>query len=316
MKPEELKEKLVGVQIVMPTPFKENYELDKEGLRKLTRFLIDRGIKEGEGVLIPAGSTGECPMLDDDERKEVFKIVTEEANGEVPVVVGCNHTDTRTVIKLAKYAQEIGASGVMINPPYYFKPSHEVIMNHYSAVAKEIDIGIMIYNNWFVTQTDISVQTLEKLAQIPNIIAIKENSPALEKVEEVYYRLGDKINVISGNGDLHEPYLGYLGLPGFVSAFASFMPEKLLEIYRLTKKGEYNKARDAHRKLMPLWDFYKSDDVSKYDSAKFIIYLKEIMNYLGLPAGPVRLPLVSLTIEEREKAITVLKQLGLDKKRM
>jgi len=315
MKPEELRKKLVGVQIVMSTPFKDDYELDKEGMRKHTRFLIENGIKEGNGVLIPGGSTAECPMMSIEERKEALKIVIEEANGEVPVVAGCNNTDTRQVIELAKFVQNVGADGVMVNPPYYWKPTPEVILRHYEAIAKEIDIGIMVYNNWFVTQTDISVQTLERLAEIPNIVGIKENSIVMEKIEDVYYRLGDKINVISGNGDLHEPFLGYMGLPGFVSAFANFIPEKLLEIYKLTQKEDFLGARKIHRELMPLWSFYKSEE-SRYDSAKFIIYLKEIMNYLGLPAGPVRLPLVPLNKSEKEEVVNTLKDLGLDKKRM
>ncbi len=95
---EDLKDKIKGVVVVMIAPFKENYELDEDGLRKLTRFLIDSGTKEGRGVLVPAGSTGECPMLTDEERKKIFEIVKEEAKDTVPVIGGCNHTDTKTVI--------------------------------------------------------------------------------------------------------------------------------------------------------------------------------------------------------------------------
>ena len=133
-----LREKLVGIIVVTTTAFTSSYEIDREGIRRHTRFLIDSGIKEGMGVLLPTGSTGECPSLREDERKEVMKIVIDEARGEVPVVCGCNHTDTRVVIELAKFAQEAGADGVMISPPYYWKPSEDVIIRHYKKIAEEI----------------------------------------------------------------------------------------------------------------------------------------------------------------------------------
>ncbi|MCK4786304.1 MAG: dihydrodipicolinate synthase family protein [Desulfobacteraceae bacterium] len=304
MKPEELKQKICGVLAVMTTPFKSDYELDTEGAKKHTRFLIDRGIREGMGVLVPTGSTGECPMLREDERKQMIMAVVEETNGDVPIIAGCNHTDTRVVIELAQYAQEVGADGVMISPPYYWKPTEDVILRHYEAIANEIDIGIMVYNNWFASQIDIPVSTLEKLARIPNIVALKENSPIIEKWDEVCNVLGKTIKIVSGNGDLHEPCAGVSGAVGMISGIVNFAPEKVLAIYQAEKNADFLKARELHRELLPIANFYKSED-----SARYIVYLKEIMNMLGIPAGPARLPLVPLTAQEKAQVKKVLKQL-------
>lgn len=153
-----LREKIKGVVVVMVTPFKENYEIDEDALRKLTRFLVESGIKEGKGVLVPAGSTGECPMLTEEERRYIFKVIKEEAGNAVPILGGCNHTDTRAVIKLVQYAEEAGLDGVMISPTYYWKPNEEMILNHFRAIAKATNMGIMVYNNWFASQLRMSTK--------------------------------------------------------------------------------------------------------------------------------------------------------------
>ena len=305
MKPEEFKQKFGEVIVVMTTPFKSNYELDLEGVRKHTRYIIDHGLKS-KGVLIPTGSTGECPMLREGERKEVIKNVIEEANGDVLVVPGCNHTDTRVVIELAKYSQELGADGVMISPPYYWKPSEEVILRHYKAIANEIDLGIVVYNNWFASQIDIPVSTLLKLSEIPNIVALKENTSSLEKWDEVGTLLDGKLTVVSGNGDLHEPCAGLLASKGIISGIANFIPESLLKIYDAEQENDFRKACKLHRDLLPLANFYKGSSSSRY-----IVYLKEIMNLMGIPAGTSRLPLVPLNKQEKLEVKKVVEDLKL-----
>lgn len=301
MKHEEFKQKFGEVIVVMTTPFKSNYELDIEGVREHTRYIIDNGLK-GRGVLIPTGSTGECPMLREVERKEVIKNVVEEANGDVLVVPGLNHTDTRVVIELAKYSQEVGADGVMISPPYYWKPTEEVILRHFKAIANETDLGIVVYNNWFASQIDIPVSTLLKLAEIPNIVALKENTPSLEKWDEVGTLLDGKLTVVSGNGDLHEPCAGLLASKGLISGIANFAPARLLEIYDAQQEDDFRKACKLHRDLLPFANFYKGSSSSRY-----IVYLKEIMNLMGIPAGPARLPLVPLNEEEKAEVKKVVK---------
>lgn len=306
MKPEELKEKLKGVLVVMTTPFKSNFELDEEGLRKHTKFLIENGIENDTGCLIPTGSTGECPMLSVEERKRVLEIVLDEARGKVLVIAGCNHTDTRKVIELCQYAEEAGADGVMVSPPYYWRPSEMIIIKHYESIAKSIGLGILIYNNWFATQVDISVETIIKLAEIKNIIGIKENTPSLAKLYKVVASVGEKISVCNGNGEIHEPSAYIVGVKGFVSGIANFLPQLSVDLYKAEKEGDYAKAKDIYLKLAPLLDLMYGPSAS---AGQYISYIKAAMQMLGLPAGPPRPPLLPLTLEEKQQLKDLLDKL-------
>jgi 4-hydroxy-tetrahydrodipicolinate synthase len=285
----DLKDKVKGIVVVMTTPFRENYELDDDGLRRLTRFLINSGVKEGKGVLVPAGSTGECPMLTDEERRDIFKIVKGEAKGEVPVIGGCNHTDTRAVIKLVHYAEEAGLDGVMISPPYYWKPSEKILLNHYKAIAKETKLGIMVYNNWFASQLDIPIETMVRLVdEVPNIVALKDNSPYISKLSKMIEVLGDRISIVNGSGEPHEPYASLMGARGFVTGEACLIPKTCLSIYEAEKKKDYQTAKEILKKAGPLLDYIlqAGDNLADY-----IVKLKAGMNIVGLPGGIPRLPL-------------------------
>ncbi|HPC76867.1 MAG TPA: dihydrodipicolinate synthase family protein [bacterium] len=285
----DLNDKIRGVVVVMITPFKEDYELDEDGLRRLTRFLIDSGIKEGKGVLVPAGSTGECPMLTDEERKRIFKIVKDEAKDTVPVIGGCNHTDTRTVIKLVHYAEEAGLDGVMISPPYYWKPSEKIILNHYKAIARETELGIMVYNNWFASQLDIPVETMVRLVdEVPNIVALKDNSPYISKLAKMIETLGERISIVNGAGEPHEPYASLMGSRGFVTGEACIIPKTCLSIYEAEVKEDYQRAKEILRQAKPLLDYILDAGDS---GADYIVKIKAGLNILGLPGGIPRLPL-------------------------
>lgn len=285
----DLKDKIRGVVVVMITPFKEDYELDEDGLRRLTRFLIDSGIKEGKGVLVPAGSTGECPMLTDEERERIFKIVKDEAKDTVPVIGGCNHTDTRTVIKLVHYAEEAGLDGVMISPPYYWKPSEKIILNHYKAIARETELGIMVYNNWFASQLDVPVETMVRLVdEVPNIVALKDNSPYISKLAKMIETLGERISIVNGAGEPHEPYASLMGSRGFVTGEACIIPKTCLSIYEAEVKEDYQRAKEILRQAKPLLDYILDAGDS---GADYIVKIKAGLNILGLPGGIPRLPL-------------------------
>ncbi len=310
MQVEELHRKMKGVMVVMTTPFKANFELDTEGLRKNVQFLIGSGIKTGNGVLIPGGSNGECHLLRISERKKIAEIVVEEANGEVPVLVGCNHTGTGIVIELAQYAEEAGADGIMLAPPYYWRLSEKTIINHYKAVADSISIGMMVYNNSSVAQVDLSIEAMKELAKVANIIAIKDCSGDLPKSERMVRELGDKIAVLNGNGESWEPYCALMGKVGLISGMAQFAPKIALELYLASKEGDFKKAVDIRNKISPFIDFYK-DVTATYDRSAQTVINKEAQNILGIPAGPPRLPLLPLPDELGEKLRGILQNMGL-----
>ena len=298
----ELKDKIKGIVVVMVTPFKSNYEIDEEGVRKLTRYLIDNGVKTGYGVLVPTGSTGESPMLTDEERKKIFKVVKDEAGNDVPILGGCNHTDTRTVINLVKYAEEVGLDGVMISPPYYWKPYEEMIITHYKAVAKETNLGIMVYNNWFASQIDIPVETMVKLVEeVPNIVALKDNSVIISKLARMIKVLGDKISIVNGNGEPHEPYAALMGAKGFVTGEACLIPKTLLEIYNAELAGDYRKALDILNRASTLLDFLLEGE----KETDYLVRIKAAMNLVNLRGGIPRLPI----LPANEKIIDELRKI-------
>jgi len=305
---EILKEKIRGVVVVMITPFKENYELDEEGLRKLTRFLIDSGIREGKGVLVPAGSTGECAMLTDEERKRIFQIVKDEAKNEVPVIGGCNHTDTRTVIKLVHYAEEAGLDGVMISPPYYWKPDERMVLTHYKAIAKETSLGIMVYNNWFASQLDIPVDLMVKLVEeVPNIVALKDNCNVISKLAKMIEVLGNRISIVNGSGEPHEPYAALMGARGFVTGEACVIPKTCVAIYEAEEKKDWDKAKELLKKSSVVWNYLLSGN----HIADYIVRVKAALNILGLPGGIPRLPLLPASEEEKRELERLLNKFEL-----
>jgi len=285
---DQLREKIKGIVVPMITPFKSNYDIDEEGLRRLTRYLIDSGVRTNYGVLVPAGSTGECSMLTDEERRRIFEIVKDEAGDDVPILGGCNHTDTRTVIKLVKYAEEAGLDGVMISPPYYWKPSEEMILTHYKAIAKETNLGIMVYNNWFASQLDIPVETMVKLVEeVPHIVALKDNSAIISKLARMTKVLGGTIAVLNGSGELHEPYAALMGAKGYVSAASCLIPRTCLEVYRAELTGDYEKAKGILNKASALLEYLLTGE----NDTDCLVRIKAAMNLVNLPGGIPRLPI-------------------------
>ena len=310
MELKKFKDTLRGVDVVMVTPFDEKLNVDIPGLRKLVRFIIDNGLKEGVGVLTSTGSTGECPMLSVEERKRILEVIVEEAKGEVPVIAGCNHASTMTVVELVKHAESAGASGVMVSPPYYWAPTEQVILEHYRKVAEATNLGILVYNNYFASQVDIPIPTLRKLSQIDNIVALKENTAVLGKLIQVVEAVRDELTVISGLGERHEPYASFIGTKGFVSSLANFAPRISLEIYETEKAGKYEEAKRLHSQLMPLFKlvWWRGDG----DSSRYISYVKEIVRMRGIIShSAVRPPILPMDESKKEKLRNQLRTMGL-----
>ena len=311
MKGKDLKEELRGVHVIVYTPFKPDFALDEEGMREQVRYLIDHGVKRGQGVLIPTGSGGECAALTIAERKRIMEIVVDEARGEVPVVPGCNHSGTGIVIELARHAREVGADGVMVMPTYYFRPpGDETIFRHYQAISEAADIGILVYNNPTITGANMSVQLVGRLAEIENVAGVKECSPRLYKhrMEQMLY--GDRIAIVSGQGPLEEPYHLMIGQPGYVAGYTNFAPEINVGIYKAAMSGDMDRAAELSHKLLPL-------GVCLYNlgrtagAGQGTALLKECCRLAGRPGAIPRPPLLPATKEQSEQLETQLANLGV-----
>jgi len=297
---DELKEKLRGVLVVMVTPFTEKDEVDEEGLRENTRFLVEKGVN----VLVPTGSTGEFYALFDDERKKVIRTVVDEANGKVPVVAGTAHAGTKLTLEMSRYAEDVGADGAMIVSPYYHHPSDEGIYQHYRTVAEGLNIGIMVYNNPRTSKVTIKPPLMARLAEIDQIVADKETTYDMKQFHDMISLVGDKIQVLCGMGELWYSFVAPLGSPGFISSTANFAPEISLNLYHAAEKGDFAEVKRVIEFISPL------ERLSDKLGHRFVSMVKEAMNLLGLSGGRVRLPLTPLTENEEKELRKALASLG------
>lgn len=303
--PREFKEKYKGIQIVMITPFNDDYSLDEDGLRQNTNFLIDSGAH----VLIPTGSTGEFWNLTEEEHRKVIEIVVDETNGRLPVVPGTGYSGTKQTIEISKYAEEVGADGVLVVPPYYVVPTPEGIYQHFKTLAKSLNIGIIVYNNPAMVKMSIGPDLLIRLSEIPNIVGVKNTTINFLEVAQDLYLLGDKITFSAGL-EPQAPYFYLAGGKGCVSELANFAPQIPLEMYEQAMKKNWEKVMEIQHSLEPYYEFV--DRKSRECSGMiWITIIKEAMKLLKLPGWPPRKPLLPLNDDDLKELREILKKIGL-----
>jgi 4-hydroxy-tetrahydrodipicolinate synthase len=306
--PQEVKPLIVGGQVIMLTSFKSGTMLDEEGICEHTNWMIENGLIEGRGVLTVGGSNGECFSMSLEERKRLFEIVVKAARGRVPVLAGCNHTGTWQVVELAKHAEKVGADAVMVIPPYYENPaSPEAVIAHYRTVAENTNIGIMIYNNQWVTGQDLPVELLEKLAEIDNIIAIKECTPHFFKLREVLRRLSTRWSVISAFGEYWMPYDYMMGSDGFVTLIGNWAPGLVAEVHAACLAGDVKRCETLYERIFPVNSFI--DTAGPYQT---IATAKEAARLAGRPISRFeRPPLLPISRERSEQLKQLMQNSGM-----
>jgi len=316
MEVEEVKKKLVGIQAVMPTPFKSDFSLDPEGLRKNTKFLVDNGIRTGVGFLSPTGSIGEFSSMKVEEIKEVIKTVVDAANGEVPVVPGTSSTYTETAIELAKFAESVGALAVMVTPPFYgvLSPTEEEMYTHWKMVNDAINIGLVIYNLGVYgpayTHLDVTEGLMHKLVKLKNVVGIKY-APAnmnMWTYVRMLEKFADKISFIDNAGPATSIDLGFkLGARSYVSSISNFLPKHELEVWETTKKNDYDTLRKKLEEFTLPWYRF----LGKYPGLGNKGLIKVAMDLFGLAGGYMRPPFNQIPQEIREEAKELFVRLGV-----
>jgi 4-hydroxy-tetrahydrodipicolinate synthase len=264
-----------------------------EALRENVRFQIENGVHG----LVPLGTTGESPTIKEEERKLIIKTVVDEVNGKIPVIVGTGTYSTEEAIRLSKEAQDLGADGLLVVAPYYNKPTQEGLYLHFKAISEAVDIPIIVYNIPGRTGVNVEVQTLVRLSQFDNIVAVKEASGNLAQVMDIIEALGDRITVLSGDDNFTLPIIA-LGGKGVISVISNLLPKPMVEFVEAALKGDFKKAKELHYHLLPLF------------KAAFIetnpIPIKTMMNLVGMKAGPCRLPLCNMQPHNLEKVKKIL----------
>lgn len=324
MSSKELKERTKGVLHLVMTPFDENEELDEEALRESLRHVVNK-LKGEDAVFIPTGSTGEFYAMTDEECKKVAKITVEEVNGEFPVMVGTARAGTKATLEMSRYAQDIGADGVMIVLPYYHLVTKEGLYRHYKRIADNLNIGIMIYNNPVTSKLYIEPDLMAKLSKIENIVADKENiSNAV-----AYYWMQKAVDpedmvIVCGLGQLMYPFEALYGCPGYVTELANFVPEIATGLYKAAMQKDFNKLTELTNKIAPYHQFISriaqrrgslptvlSPHIATAELPFYQSVCKEAMTLIGLPGGRVRDPMENITAEEKDELRSVLRDLGV-----
>lgn len=289
---------LKGVFTALATPFK-NGKVDEDALRSLIEFQL----KEGVDGLVPCGTTGEAPTLSYEEHETVIELTVKYAKGSVPVVAGTGSNSTKEAIELTEGAKRLGADGCLLTTPYYNKPTQEGLYRHYKEIAGAVDIPLILYNIPGRTGINMTPETIKKVAEIPNIVGIKEASGSLVQVSEIYRLTGGSFTILSGDDNIFLPMMS-VGAVGVISVLSNIMPKELKELYRaFMEKKDIEKARDLHTRLMPLFQgmFIETNPIP----------VKEALYYMGMIEREFRLPLCPLSDANSKYLKGLLKEYGL-----
>lgn len=299
--------RLRGAFTAMITPMKEDGSIDYDGYRKLLRFQMEEGI---DG-LVPLGTTGETPTLDEDEEQRIIDVVMEEVRAfekaksvKVPVVLGAGSNNTRDAVRYTERAKKAGADAALVVTPYYNKPSSEGIFRHFEAVSR-VGIPILVYNIAGRTGKNIDTPTLSRIADLPNIAGVKEASGSISQMTDVIATIKSKhpdFAVLSGDDAMTLPLLASGG-DGVVSVVSNAAPALVSEMVRAALAGDYEAARKIHYRLLP---FFKAAFVDGNPTS-----IKYAMRVKGLPSGSVRLPLVDVHDEAKKIIEEALSACGL-----
>ena len=265
----------------MVTPMNEALEVDYEEAKRLAQHLTVHG---SDGVVV-CGTTGEAPTVTDQEKVELFRVV-KEALGKRTVIAGIGSYSTAASIALARKAATTGVDGLLVVVPYYNKPSQEGMFQHFKAIAEATSLPLMLYNIPGRTSVNLLPETVKRLAEIPNIVALKEAAGSLDQVSELKRLLPSEFSIYSGDDSMTLPMLA-LGCSGIVSVAAHVIGDEMKEMVDAWFDGDTAQATKWHLDLFPIFKgiFVTSNPVP----------IKALLNMIGIKAGGVRLPLVKAT---------------------
>ncbi len=287
-----------GCGTALITPFRRDFSLDEDTLRRLLR----RQIASGIDFLVPCGTTGESPTLSRAEHLRVVEITLEEANGKVPVLAGAGGYNTAEVIELARELRHLGVDGILSVTPYYNKPTQEGLFQHYRAIAAAVPLPIVVYSVQGRTGVNVEPATLARLARIDNVVGVKEASGNIGQMANVLHEVPAGFHVLSGDDAITIPLVA-LGGRGVISVVSNEIPREMTQLAAAALGGDFAQARDIQARFLPLMNvnFVESNPIP----------VKAAMALMGLVEPVYRLPLVPPSAGSLEKIKKVLEQLAL-----
>jgi 4-hydroxy-tetrahydrodipicolinate synthase len=287
-----------GVYTALITPFSSDGSLDEKALRSL----VDQQIEGGVAGLVPMGTTGESPTVSHEENIRVIEIVIEQAAGRVPVIAGTGSNSTTEAVEMTRMARDLGARATLQVAPYYNKPNQEGLFRHFTKVADEGGLPVIVYNIPGRTGRNIENETMLRLAEHDGIVAVKEASGSVPQMMDLIAGKPRGLDVLSGDDNLALP-LTLLGGAGVISVAANAIPGEMSRMIALGLEGELEQARTEHYRLLP---FFRAMFIDTNP-----IPIKFVMSELGLCAESYRLPMCPLTDKQKADIRGVMEKLEL-----
>lgn len=281
-----------GAFTALVTPFR-NDEVDVEALEGLVEFQIQQGI---DG-LVPCGTTGESPALTEEEDRLVIETVVRVTNDRVPVVAGTGSNSTDMAIKYTRMAEEAGADGSLQVAPYYNKPTQEGLYRHFATIAESTSLPLVLYNIPGRTSVTINAETVARLAEVPNIVGVKDSTLSMNMIADVMYLCGDEFDVLSGDDPMTLPLMS-LGGTGVISVASNVAPGAVSDMVAALNSGDFDRGRELHYQLLPLFRalFFETNPIP----------VKAAASLLGLCSDEMRLPLVPMSGDNLRKLQEVM----------
>jgi 4-hydroxy-tetrahydrodipicolinate synthase len=283
-------QELRGVYVVTVTPFTKDGEVDLDGIRRNVAWWVGQGVHG----LIPLGSTGEFASLEDAQRTRIIETVIDAVGKRIPVVVGATAETTGRAVRYAREAERLGASGLLVLPPYYYTPTQEELVEHYRTIADAVGIPLMVYNNPSSSKVDILPETVARLAGHPNIRYIKESSGDIRRITAIRMLTEDRMTVFCGWEDMaYESFL--LGARGWVCVIGNIAPQSAVKLFDLAVERRDTAAAWAlYGKMLPLLRYLEY--AGRTQKA-----LKHALDRMGLAGGCSSTPKLPLEEEHRRK---------------
>ncbi|MBW2302671.1 MAG: 4-hydroxy-tetrahydrodipicolinate synthase [Deltaproteobacteria bacterium] len=286
-----------GSIVAIVTPFK-NGKVDEDAYRELIEFQIENGTS----AIVPCGTTGESATLSVEEHCHVIDIAVDAVNKRIPVIAGTGGNSTREAIELTEHAKKAGADATLQVTPYYNKPTQEGLFQHYAAIAKAVPLPQVLYNVPGRTSVNMLPETVARLAELPEVVAVKEASGNLGQMAEIVRLAGDNITLLSGDDNLTLPVLA-IGGKGVISVVANIVPRENADMVQAWLDGEVEKARELYYRLLPLCRamFFETNPIP----------VKTAAALMGKIDAEMRLPLFPMAPANLERLKSVLKDYGL-----
>jgi len=289
-----------GVITALVTPLRGD-ALDEEALRRL----VDEQIASGVDGLVPVGTTGESPTLTNEEHLRVIQLVVEATKKRVPVIAGTGSNSTRETIEMSAAARKVGADGLLLVTPYYNRPGQEHLYRHFKAVVEAVPLPSVLYNVPSRTACDLLPETIVRLAELPQVVGVKEATGSALRASQVLAQLGsknDQVALLSGDDATAFPLFA-LGARGVISVVSNVAPKQMSAMWDAAAAGDWKKARELHYRLLPLGEglFVEANPIP----------VKTAMAMMGRIADEIRPPLYPLAPQHRDKLRAQLQELGV-----